>query len=163
MRERRVYMNSAIPFGARMRGVTLVELIISIVIIGVALAGVLVVIVRNTQTSADPMVWRQSVAIAEAYLGEILAKPFTDPDGSNVGETRATFDDVFDYNGLTEAPTDQRGIAVGALAAYTVRVTVTAADLNGTGVANAALVQVTVTPPVGGNITIGGYCTNHDN
>ena len=48
-----------------MRGVTLVELIVSIVIIGASLAGILMVILRNTGASADPMIWHQSVAIAE--------------------------------------------------------------------------------------------------
>ena len=44
-------------------GVTLVELIVSIVVIGVALAGVMVVIVRNTSASADPMIWHQAVIV----------------------------------------------------------------------------------------------------
>ena len=46
-------------FRFRARGVTLVELIVSIVIIGAALAGVTMVIVRNTISSADPLIWHQ--------------------------------------------------------------------------------------------------------
>jgi MSHA pilin protein MshD len=143
----------------RSRGVTLVELIISIVVIGVALAGVLVVIVRNAQTSADPMIWHQSVAIGEAYLEEVLTRNFT---ANGVEASRGLYDDVFDYNGVTDSPPrDQAGTAIAALAGYTVTVAVTAADLNGTGAANAALVQVTVTPPAGGAITLSGYRTNY--
>ncbi|MHB8535231.1 MAG: type IV pilus modification PilV family protein [Sulfuricaulis sp.] len=146
------------------RGVTLVELIVAIVVIGVALAGVLVVIVRNTESSADPMVWHQATAIGEAYLEEILSKDFTDPDGSNVGETRATFDDVLDYNGLTDiGARDQNNNPIAGLGGYTVTVKVTAppAPLNGIAPANVWLVQVTVASPFGGSVVLGGYRTNY--
>jgi MSHA pilin protein MshD len=142
------------------RGVTLVELIISIVVIGVALAGIMLVIVRNVQTSADPMVWHQSVNIADAYLQEIMAQKFTN-DGV-VEASRGLYNDIWDYNGLDETPPhDQNGTSINVLTGYRVQVAVTAADLNGTGAANAAFVQVTVSPPVGGSITISGYRTNY--
>ena len=54
------------------RGVTLVELVISIVVISIALAGTLAVMRRTTASSADPMIVRQAVGVAEAYLEEIL-------------------------------------------------------------------------------------------
>lgn len=146
------------------RGVTLVELIVSIVVIGVALAGVLVVIMRNVSGSADPMIWHQSVAIGEAYLEEILTKNFT-PNG--VEATRGLYDDVMDYNGLTETPPhDQNGIPISVLAGYTVNVQVTAppSPWNGIAASNVWFVQVTVTPPVGGvggNVIVSGYRTNY--
>jgi MSHA pilin protein MshD len=142
-------------------GVTLVELIVSIVVIGVALAGVLIVIVRNLSASADPMIWHQSVAIAEAYLEEILAKNYGTPHAlPDPGETRGTFDDVFDYNFLPDTVVrDQGGTAIGTLSQYRVSVQVSATTLNS---ATAALVQVTVTPPGGnGNVVISGYRTNN--
>lgn len=145
------------------RGVTLVELIVAIVVIGVALAGVLVVIVRNTMSSADPMIWHQSVAIAEAYLEEALTKNFTDPDGTNVGETRATYDDVFDYNNIVaeSPPRDQNGNVISALAGYSVNVQVIPEALTVITASNAARVQVTVTTPVGDSVVISGYRTNY--
>jgi MSHA pilin protein MshD len=157
----------------RARGATLVELIVSIVVIGVALAGVLAVIVRNALTSADPMIWHQSVAVAEAYLEEILTKNFV-ADG--VEATRALYDDVSDYNNLTnngcvtttaacpalgDCACDQNGNPIDGLRSYAVSVQVIAEDLNGTGAANALRVQVTVAPPAGGAITISGYRTNY--
>lgn len=148
-------MNHALEL-RRTRGVTLVELLVSIAIIGIALAGILVVIVRNAETSADPMLWHQSVAIAEAYVEEIMAKNFV---ANGVEPQRRNFDDIWDYNGLNEAPTDQNGTAVGALAGYAVNVAVVAAALN--GIANAALITVTVTSPAGGDVTISGYRTNY--
>lgn len=144
------------------RGVTLVELIVSIVVISVALAGVLIVIVRGISGSADPMIWHQSVAIAEAYLEEILSKNFT-PDG--VEPTRGAYDDVMDYNNLTEPPHDQNGSPIPVLAGYTVKVQVTAPSSawNGVAVSNVWVVQVTVKPPGGngGDVVISGYRTNY--
>ncbi|MHB8623943.1 MAG: type IV pilus modification PilV family protein [Sulfuricaulis sp.] len=160
-----------------MRGVTLVELIVAIVVIGVALAGVLSVIVRNTTSSADPLIWHQSVAIGEAYLEEILAKNFTHTGGV---ENRATYDDVFDYNNLanngcltTDAACpvlgscacDQTGAPIDALQGYTVNVSVQtpAAAWNSINPSNVWFVQVTVSSPAGGSVVLSGYRTNYDN
>jgi MSHA pilin protein MshD len=67
------------------RGVSLVELIVSIVIISVAVAGVLAALNRSTRASADPMIQKQALAIAEALLEEVQLQPFTycDPDDAN--------------------------------------------------------------------------------
>jgi MSHA pilin protein MshD len=61
----------------RQRGVTLVELIIFIVIISIALAGVLLVINNTTRRSADPQVRKQALEIAESLLEEIEMAKFT--------------------------------------------------------------------------------------
>jgi len=144
------------------RGVTLVELIVSIVVIGTALAGVLMVIVRNTSSSADPLIWHQAVIVGEAYLEEILTKNFT-ADG--VEASRGLYDDVMDYNGLTDnPPRDQNGNAIAALSGYSVNVQVIAEAFGTPAVssANAVRVQVTVTTPVGGSIVVSGYRTNYN-
>jgi MSHA pilin protein MshD len=145
------------------RGVTLVELVVAIVVIGVALAGVTVVFVRNTTASADPMIWHQATAIAEAYLEEALTKPYTDPDGSNAGETRATYDDVADYNFIDNGARDQNGIPISGLGGYTVQIQTTVEALNDITAAsgNATRVTVTVTTPAGGSVTVSGYRTNY--
>jgi len=148
--------------GPRARGVTLVELIVSIVVIGVALAGVMVVIVRNTSASADPMIWHQAVIVGEAYLEEILTKNFT-ADG--VEASRDLYDDVMDYNGLTDSPPrDQNGTAIAALAGYSVNVQVATEALNDITLAsgNAVRAQVTVTMPTGGSVVVSGYRTNYN-
>ncbi len=147
-------------------GVTLVELIVSIVVIGVALAGVMVVIVRNTSASADPLIWHQAVIVAEAYLEEALTKQFTDPNPPEGGETRATYDDVLDYNNIVaeSPPRDQNGTAITSLAGYAVTVQVTTEALNDITLAsgNAVRVQVTVTTPTGGSVVVSGYKTNYN-
>jgi len=60
------------------RGVTLIELIISIVIISVALSGILVVMNLTVSHSADPIIYHQSLAVAEACLEDILLKPYAE-------------------------------------------------------------------------------------
>lgn len=70
----------------KQRGVSLVELIMFIVIVSVALAGILLVMNKTTQGSADPIVHKQALAIAESLLEEVELMPFTycDPDDANV-------------------------------------------------------------------------------
>jgi MSHA pilin protein MshD len=68
----------------RPRGATLIELIMFIVVVGTAVAGVLGAINYATRASVDPMIQKQALAIAEAVLEEIQLQPFTycDPDDS---------------------------------------------------------------------------------
>jgi MSHA pilin protein MshD len=67
---------------AGQRGISLIELIIFIVVIGVAVAGVLAAFISSTRASADPMIQKQALSIAEALLEEVQLQPFTycDPD-----------------------------------------------------------------------------------
>lgn len=66
----------------RSRGLTLIELIVFIVIVSTALAGMLAVFNTATRASADPLIRKQALAIAEAVLEEVLLAPFSwcDPD-----------------------------------------------------------------------------------
>jgi MSHA pilin protein MshD len=145
------------------RGVTLVELVVSIAVIGAALAGVSILFVRNISSSADPVIWRQATAVGEAYLEEILTKNFT-ADGPEA--SRAEYDDIFDYNTIVNEspPRDQNGNAIAALSNYSVTVQVTTEALNNitAGSGNAARVQVTVTLPTGGTIVVSGFRTNYN-
>jgi MSHA pilin protein MshD len=75
---------------SRERGLSLVELVMFIAIVGMSLAGVLVVYNQAVKGSADPMVRKQAVAIAESLLNEVLMQPFTwcDPqDAANDSDT----------------------------------------------------------------------------
>ncbi len=67
------------------RGISLIELIMFIVIISVALAGILMVMNHVTRSSADPLIHKQALAIAESLLEEVELMPFTycDPDDAN--------------------------------------------------------------------------------
>jgi MSHA pilin protein MshD len=64
------------------RGISLIELIMFIVIVSVALAGILLVMNVTARSSADPLIHKQALAIAESMLEEIELMPntFCDPD-----------------------------------------------------------------------------------
>lgn len=70
----------------------MVELVVFIAIISVGLAGILGVMNYTTRASADPLAQKQALAIAEAYLEEVLAMPFTycDPDDANAATAQST-------------------------------------------------------------------------
>lgn len=64
------------------RGLTLVELIVSITVIAAGVAGILIVLNVAVRDSADPLIQKQALAIAESLLEEVQLMPFTycDPD-----------------------------------------------------------------------------------
>jgi len=59
------------------RGLSLIELVMFVAIVGISVAGVLVVFNQAIRGSADPLVRKQAAAIAESLLGEVLMQPFT--------------------------------------------------------------------------------------
>lgn len=124
-------------FSRRQHGLTLIELIVFIVIVSVALAGVLNILNLTNRTSADPLIRKQMLAIAEGLMDEVAAQPFTwcDPDdpaaataisaaacavpeavGPEAGETRGgavtPFDNVNDYNSPAVITTNITGAAM---------------------------------------------------
>jgi MSHA pilin protein MshD len=148
-------------FGHRERGVTLIELVVSIVIIAIAASAVLGVLSTSVGRSADAMVLSQAVAIAESYLEEISLKPFTDPDGTDGEANRVDFDDVDDYDGLIDVGArDQFGTALASLSQYTVSVSVAAsAALTSVPSADAERIDVRVTYPPNVSVMLSGYRT----
>jgi MSHA pilin protein MshD len=62
----------------------------AIMIISVSVAGVLMVFGNTVRNSADPMVRKQAVAIAESMLNEVLAQPFTYCDPQDPANDAAT-------------------------------------------------------------------------
>lgn len=67
----------SIDLRRRQRGVTLVELILFIVIIGVALTAILGVMSMTTQNSADPVRRKQALILAEGLLEEVEGAKFS--------------------------------------------------------------------------------------
>lgn len=127
------------------RGFTLIELVVSIVVLAIGVAGILAVYIQTVARSADPMLQQQAVLIAEAYMDEILGKAFVDPNGSEAGESRATWDDVDDYAAVTGlAPTSASGVAIAELADYRVTVAVTPQSIGGVAASDAFNITVTV-------------------
>jgi len=167
-------------------GLTLIELIMFIIIVSVGIAGILMVLNLTSQKSADPQVRKQMLAVAEALLEEVEFKPFTlcdpnDPNaatavtsadctggtggandesrlplGPEAGETRATYDNVSDYNGLSLSPvSDINGS--NPINGYSATVSVTQEQLEASIPPDASL-RITVTVTHGNDsLSLSGY------
>ncbi|MEW6132891.1 MAG: pilus assembly protein MshD [Pseudomonadota bacterium] len=143
----------------RQIGISLIELVLYIAIVSVGIAGILSVMNVTAQHSADPMVNKQALAVAESLLEEVLLKEYDNPAGGYSGADRTQFDDVDDYNGYTMTGiSDIGGSPIAALSAYNASVAVLATTLSGVA---AKLVTVTVTGPGGASIALSGYRTDY--
>ncbi len=150
----------------RQSGISLIELVIFMVIVGIAMAGIVSSINFNVQHSADPVVKKQALAIAEALLEEVMLQNFTDPDGVQTGETdRSNWDDIDDYhnysrNGISSVNTPSTTII--GLENYAVTIVVdSTVDLNGVNGGNAKRITVTVTGPLDTTVLLEGYRTDY--
>lgn len=149
------------------RGISLIELILFIVIIGIALATLLSVLNVTTQASVDPLLRKQALSIAESLLEEVQLHDFANPAGGFTGAVtqanRALFDDVMDYNGFATTgiySADGSGTGITGLADYNVSVTVT--PIAWVAVAGDAVqITVTTTMPNGQMLQAVGYRMNY--
>ena len=169
-------------------GFTLIELVLFIAIMGAGVAGTLIAYDFAARGSADPVVKKQALAIAESLLEEIQQMPFTfcDPDDPAVstapspaacatpegigpeGESRSgatPFDNVSDYAGYDSAADggikDITGTLITGLGNYRAQVAVAAAALPGIPAGDALLITVTVTGPANVTVTVDGYRTQY--
>jgi MSHA pilin protein MshD len=143
----------------RNRGFTLMELLLLVVVFSVGLAGILTVYVNAVAGSADPLVRKQALAIAESLMEEIMLQPFS--AGTPHGATRNTFDEVGDYNGYSSTGVvDIYGTPVSGLSSYNVGVAVVPAALNTVTSANSREITVTVTRGAF-TLSVQGYRVNY--
>lgn len=109
----------------RRSGFTLIEMIVSMVVIGVGLAGVLASFDTTVKASTDPLVYKQMLVVAEEMQEEIFLKPYGPGAGTITGCNRSQADDIGDYVGYSDQPVcDIDGVAVPGLAGYRVSVTI---------------------------------------
>ncbi len=145
------------------RGVSLVELIMFILIVSVAVAAILRTLGWAVSQSADPLVRRQSLAVAESLVQEIDAMPYAQKDpynpsgpddaiGPEPGEARSggslPFDNPNDYAGYAETGiVTPDGTAIAGLEKYTASVAAVQQALGTVPASDGLLVTVTVTGP----------------
>lgn len=163
-------------YGRIHRGATLIELVITIVIISVAIAGVVGAFALISGRSADPLNQTRAVALAQIYMDEILSRRYDEktPVGGfprepgctiNTEEaSRAAYDDVDDYNAITGAvPENAEGTGLAAdYASFQVSVAVTCAgDEIGLATDEAKRVDLTITDPSGQGYDFSVYRANY--
>ena len=117
-------------------GFTLIEMIVAIAIISVAIVGAMKAFTQTTMNSADPVVRKQLLVVADEIMEEVQLKPYTDPYGRTktiTGCERSGFYQVHDYDGYTTTNKvcDVDGTPTADLANYTLKVVVAQATLNG--------------------------------
>jgi MSHA pilin protein MshD len=83
----------------KQNGVSIIELVITIVIVSIALLALFVTTSRTTERSVDPMIEEQAIAIADAYFEEIIGKDFCDPDWDKDGLPSTALDCPNDCGG----------------------------------------------------------------
>ncbi len=133
------------------RGITLIELLIFIIVVSVGLLGAIAVFGPAVRGSADPMIRKQTLNLAEALLREVMQKSFeNDPaDPNNTSNTlgctpntvpvctansqvsRPLYNDVDDYIGFNQVGILRlNGANVPGLEACTEAVAVTPTTIN---------------------------------
>jgi len=155
------------------RGFTLIELIIFIMVISIALAGILLIINQTTRSSAEPQIRTQLGLITQSMMDEVLLHSYTlcdarDPNaetaitaaqcftlpnvtGPEIGEARGSFNHVDDYHGFTSTGIfDILGQPMEGLGDYNVAVEVVRAALGSIPAHDALRIRVTSTHPRSG-------------
>ncbi len=158
---------------SKQRGASLIELIIFILIISAALIGILSVMNVTSKYSADPLVHKQAIAIAESLLEEIELQDFIDQNtGLTTCATALTADrsagnhTVSCYNNFSTT-TGFTNNSLGLPGTYTANVLIDSTNSPlGTGVntilaGSAVRITVTVTDPQNNQIVIDGYRTKY--
>lgn len=146
------------------RGMTLVEMVISIVLMSIAITAVLSAFSTSMGRSSDALWKNKSLKLAQLYLDEILSKKYDSntplggipaPSPASVscdvpagGGNRALFDDVDDFNGVDDNPPQLVSGVLANYSGYRVQVAVTCAGTEvGVAANNAKRITVTITPP----------------
>ncbi len=146
---------------------TLIEIIVTLVVIAIAGVALVSAFTGTVRGSADPLIQQQATTIAEAYVEEILLRSFDDPQGGESGTDegeagRSEYDDVKDYRSLVAGPAaDQLGNPIPALANYTVTVSVSNNAFNGIAAADALRIDVSVDHPAIDPILVSAYRTRY--
>jgi len=171
----------------RERGLSLIEVVVFIVVLGIAIAGMAILYNQVTLASVDPLVRKQAVAIANSLMEEIQLRPFTycDPDdplvftagspaacgiqeviGVEGGETRYAdprYDNVSDYAAfppMIGSIQDISNNTIAGLAGYSAEVAVAAAGGSFPAAVpadDALRITVTVTGPANVRVVLEGY------
>ena len=92
------------------RGFTIAEALLAATILSIVSATALLPFAAGLHQSVEAARLEQAVALGQAMMEEILARPFADPDGGTPavgpesGETsRDKFDNIDDFNGYAES------------------------------------------------------------
>lgn len=179
------------PYYLNQKGFTLIETIVGMVVLAISFSVLTTLIHPVAQQSADQLHQVKAAELAQSVLNEIQNKAFDEksdmaggrvrcgenaricstamgPDTvSGVAETRTTFNDVDDYNGLVYSAGEienSQGIIIDLYIGYSMSITVRN-DANYDGsfpndISTAKLITVTITTPTDFSMNFSTYRAN---
>jgi len=155
-------------------GFTLLELVIFILVLGIALVGVMMALNRGVLDNVRPMYQVRALELAQAQMDQVLGRRFdentlvggipscvtsrpvcTTTLGLEGGESltdKGTLDEIDDHHNYNRTEDDFQ---------VSVSVVFAGDDLPGLSNASAKRVTVRVTPPFGNPVTLSVYRTNY--
>ncbi len=145
----------------QMKGFSLIELVITIVVLGIALSALTGSIFSSVGRNADPLWQSKATQLSQAYLDEILSMRYQessplgggsidrcDVEGPEEGVgNRSLFDDVDDYDGLSETAGFLDATTASVYTGYTVGIEVTCVNHLNAASTNSKLIVVTIASP----------------
>ena len=162
----RPQLEGALSKASPSQGLTLIELVIAIAVIGIAAAALASAFASIAGRTADPMILTQSQIAADSLMEEILLKPFKDPNTGLVCTTneaaRVDKTDVCDYHLYSSTGIrDQTNTVISGLGNYNIAVTVVPQVLGtgGTAIAlsDSLFITVTVSNPLANDVGLSAY------
>ena len=168
------------------KGFTLIETIVGIVVLAISFSVLTSLIYPIAQQSAEQLHQVKAAELAQSMLNEIQNKAFDHNSdmaggrircgdviatpticstimGSEIGEVRATFNDVDDYNGLTDIQNSQ-GLPLELYLGYKMIISVcNDASYNGSctgNISTAKLITVTIITPTDFSLHFSTYKAN---
>lgn len=151
-------------------GFSLIELVITIVVLGIALTALSSSLFNAVGKNADPLWQTKATQLSQAYLDEILAmkyqedsplggEPAVGPCAITSETDRSLFDDVDDYHGLTETASflDQTSGLASTYSGYNISIQVTCVDAQGNTSNNSKLIELTITSPTSESLIFSAY------
>ncbi|WP_410010846.1 prepilin-type N-terminal cleavage/methylation domain-containing protein [Shewanella sp. NFH-SH190041] len=161
------------------QGFTLIELVIGMLVLGIALVMLATMLYPQADRAADSLYRVRSAELGQSVMNEIWGKRFdenTDANGgapcgpaplpscslnlgSDTGETRNDWDDVDDFNGMTQTSKilDSDRTYADLYPGYQLNVTV-AAGPDGKDISK--LITISVTTPLGEDIVFNALRSN---
>jgi MSHA pilin protein MshD len=145
----------------QMKGFSLIELVITIVVLGIALSALSGSIFSSVGRNADPLWQSKATQLSQAYLDEILSMRYQEASplgGGSIGScaeegpeegvgNRSLYDDVDDYDGLNETADFLDTTTPSSYTGYTVDIEVDCVDHLNAGSTSSKLIVVTITSP----------------
>ncbi|WP_320820377.1 prepilin-type N-terminal cleavage/methylation domain-containing protein [Thalassolituus sp.] len=159
----------------RQHGLSMIEMIITMVVISIALVASLSSFSLIGGRSADAMIQTKSLDLAQLYLDEILAQRFDEATGNggipaytgacritDDGESRSDYDDVDDYDAISNEQPALIDSSLSTLySGYTVSVSVSCDNTVGANTGGSKRIQITINDPTGDSSVFASFRGNY--